>query len=130
MSDAARQELTKRIDAVEEAYEFMLAYAAQGRDENDLEPDGGVREFLQKAVTALTGLDEAILSCLGKEDAAWRNFLKVVADDAERARITFELVLSQKRISSQLTDNLNASIQVRTILTDLFLVDEAIKSGD
>ena len=30
---AAFNSLAERIDAVEEAYEFMLAYAAQGRQE-------------------------------------------------------------------------------------------------
>jgi hypothetical protein len=31
-------------------------------------------------------------------------------------------------VSSQLVDNLNASIHVRALLTDLFLIDEAVKS--
>jgi hypothetical protein len=36
-------------------------------------------------------------------------------------------VLAQPAISSQLVDNLNASIHVRALLTDLFLLDEALK---
>ncbi len=38
-----------------------------------------------------------------------------------------ELVLTQPTISSQLVDNLNASIHLRSLLTDLFLIDEATK---
>jgi hypothetical protein len=38
-----------------------------------------------------------------------------------------ELVLAQPSISSQTVDNLNASIHVRALLTDLFLIDEIVK---
>jgi hypothetical protein len=38
-----------------------------------------------------------------------------------------ELVLAQPSISSQLIDNLNASIHLRALLTDLFLLDEVAK---
>jgi len=34
-------------------------------------------------------------------------------------------VLAQDQIGSQLVDNLNASLHLRTVLTDLFLIDEA-----
>jgi hypothetical protein len=37
------------------------------------------------------------------------------------------LVLARADISSQLIDNLNASIHLRALLTDLFVVDEALK---
>ena len=36
--------------------------------------------------------------------------------------------LAQRSISSQVVDNLNASIHVRALLTDLFLIDEILKS--
>jgi hypothetical protein len=32
-------------------------------------------------------------------------------------------------ISSPLVDNLNASIHLRALLTDIFLIDEALKRG-
>jgi hypothetical protein len=34
-------------------------------------------------------------------------------------------VLAQEKISSELVDNLNASIHLRALLTDLFLLSEA-----
>ena len=44
--------LSERIDAIESGYEFMLAYAAQGRDtDRDSSGSGAgfeLREFLQK----------------------------------------------------------------------------------
>jgi hypothetical protein len=38
------------------------------------------------------------------------------------------LVLAQPAISSQLIDNLNASIHLRALLTDLFLVSEIVET--
>jgi len=37
------------------------------------------------------------------------------------------LVLAQPSIGSQIVDNLNASSHVRAVLTDLFLLDDALK---
>ena len=39
-----------------------------------------------------------------------------------------ELVLAQPAISSQLIDNLNASIHLRALLTDLFLLGEILRN--
>ena len=48
--------------------------------------------------------------------------------DARDSLAAIELVLAQPVISSQLIDNLNASIHLRALLTDLFLVDEIVKA--
>ena len=47
--------------------------------------------------------------------------------DARDSLAAIELVLAQPAISSQLVDNLNASIHLRALLTDLFLVSEILK---
>ena len=47
--------------------------------------------------------------------------------DARDSLATIELVLAQPAISSQLIDNLNASIHLRALLTDLFLVGEILR---
>ena len=39
-----------------------------------------------------------------------------------RLAVAIELVLAQPAISSQLIDNLNASMHLRALLTDLFLI--------
>ena len=41
-----------------------------------------------------------------------------------------QLVIAQPSISSQLVDNLNASIHVRALLTDLFLIDEILEANE
>jgi hypothetical protein len=56
-------------------------------------------------------------------------FLDALGRDSAVAAASVRLVLAQSGISSQLVDNLNASIHLRAVLTDIFLVDEALKSG-
>ena len=45
--------LAEAIDVIEETYEFMLAYAAQGRRGDEEDTDTGIRECLQRAEAAL-----------------------------------------------------------------------------
>lgn len=101
----------------------MLAYAAQGLPGDDNE-GSQIREFLRKAGAAMTGLSEAVIA----EGLQSTGFIEVVARDARNSQAAMELVLAQRRISSQLIDNLNASIHLRALLTDLFLIDEILKS--
>ena len=54
------------------------------------------------------------------------NMIGVLRRDAEATSAAVKLVLAQDGISSQLIDNLNASIHVRALLTDLFLLDEVL----
>lgn len=127
-----RTDLEQRIEAVESGYEFMLAYAAQGR-ETDKGASAGrnVREYLEKMSTALDGLGAVVGECATDVDATLRGsasaFLAAVDSDARIAQGAVRLVLSRPDISSQLIDNLNASIHLRALLTDLFIVDEALK---
>jgi hypothetical protein len=129
-----RAEISNRCEAVEECYEFMLAYAAQGlpTDEGS-KSRGQVRELLQRAVNALTGLAEACAMAVreGLEPAAkYEAFFAVLDRDSRDSLAAIELVLAQPAISSQLIDNLNASIHLRALLTDLFLVDEILRKHD
>jgi hypothetical protein len=130
--DDARAALASRCDAIEEAYEFMLAYAAQGLPGEQGSVSGGqIRDFLRKCDAALTGLGEAVTLCvrrLGLEPPEpYHAFIAVVERDARGAQAAVQLVLAQPSIGSQLVDNLNASIHLRAVLTDLFLLDEVLK---
>ena len=58
-----------------------------------------------------------------------RDFLVVISADAGRSLSAVRLALSTKSISSALVDNLNGSIHLRALLTDLFVLDEALKIG-
>src|ERR1035437_1792160 len=125
-------EVGNRCEAVEECYEVMLAYAAQGlRTDEGSKSGGQVREFLQGAVKVLTGLAEVCTVAVRAEglDPAekYAAFLAVLDRDSRDSLAAIELVLAQPVISSQLIDNLNASIHLRALLTDLFLLDEILR---
>lgn len=108
------------IEAVESGYEYLLAYAAQGKD-TDVSGTGApseVRQTLDKMAEAAN----RIRSELGD---SIEPFHEVVVDDARKSHAAISLVLAQEGISSEIVDNLNASIHLRALLTDLFLLSEA-----
>ena len=110
--------LHDNIEVIESGYEFLLAYAAQGR-ESDQGPGGS------EVRTTLTGMSEAAVSISANLSSNETDFGTVVIDDARKAGAAIALVLAQEKISSELVDNLNASIHLRALLTDLFLLSEA-----
>ena len=109
--------LHESIEVIESGYEFLLAYAAQGRDSDEGAGGSEVR-------TALTGMAEAAASISANLGSDESDFGPVVVDDARKAGAAIGLVLAQEKISSELVDNLNASIHLRALLTDLFLLSE------
>jgi hypothetical protein len=123
----------ERCNTIEESYEFMLAYAAKGLPSDDAgTPGTQIREFLQRASDAMAGLAESCTVAVTEEGLAstekYHAFLDVLDRDARDSLAAMELVLAQPSISSQLVDNLNASIHLRALLTDLFLVGEILRS--
>jgi hypothetical protein len=122
-----------RCDTIEEAYEFFLAYASQGLP-SDQGSDTGrqAREFLRRCDDALEGLGELLtqsVNRLGEDSAApYHAFIRVIDRDARDAQAAVQLVAAQPSIGSALIDNLNASIHLRALLTDLFLIDESLKT--
>jgi hypothetical protein len=123
----------ERCDAIEECYEFTLAYAGQGLASDEGSRSGGqVREFLARAVQAMTGLAESCSHSAEEEGLEPADnieaFIAVLERDAHDSLAALEVVIAQPVISSQLIDNLNASIHLRALLTDLFLFDEILKA--
>ena len=126
-------EISNRCDKVEECYEFLLAYAAQGLPSDQGSRSGAqVREFLLNAVKALTGLAETCAIAVKEEGLEpadkYLAFFAVLDRDARDSVAAIQLVLAQPIISSQLIDNLNASIHLRALLTDLFLAGEILRT--
>ena len=126
------QTLRDQCDAVEECYEFMLAYAAQGLPADKGSSSGDkLRPLLARASEALSNLPASYEAAIAQSNlqpaAQHRAFLSVLRRDAGDALAAMELVAAQPAISSQLIDNLNASIHLRALLTDLFLIDEIAK---
>lgn len=126
-------ELSSRINIIEEAYEFMLAYASQGLSTDQGNDTGRqAREYLKRCDEAMSGLPGVFTRYVEQEGlqptAPYDAFIAVIERDARNSQAAIQLVLAQPAISSQMVDNLNASIHLRALLTDLFLVDEIFKS--
>src|SRR6185503_6687778 len=124
-----RAEIRHRCQTVEECYEFMLAYAAQGVvSEGGSRSGTPIRASLQRAVDALSGLADECVTVVTADPPdsveKYLAFLAVLDRDARDAISAIELVLAQPPISSQLIDHLNASIHLRAVLTDLFLLSD------
>jgi hypothetical protein len=133
MSETNKEKLQNSIDAIESGYEFMLAYAAQGRD---FEYSGGgdgpsVRVYLEDMKEGLGLVADNFDKVVSETDmsgALFTDYIEVLRADAAKSKIAVTMVLSLPSIGSQVIDNLNASIHVRALLTDLFLIDEALNS--
>lgn len=112
------------IEVIERGYEYLLAYAAQGRQD-----DAGteLRAALTRMHDALSALEGGIAAgCAGAPAASGvGDLIDAVERDVKVARGAIGLVLSRTRITSLLVDNLNASVHLRALLTDLFLIDQA-----
>jgi hypothetical protein len=132
-SEEARKKLDEHIDTIESGYEFMLAYAAQGHEASAgaADHETELRRYLTSIDKALEDLSQVITIVAtdrnGDAVDSSRYFLDVLESDARKAQSAVRLVLAQASISSQLIDNLNASIHLRALLTDLFVFDEALK---
>jgi hypothetical protein len=121
------------IDVIEQTYELMLAYAAQGRAREEGDPIG-IRRALERADLALDVLEAASSRDMGASggalEGATAGMLAVLRQDVAKARAAFRFVLAQRAIGSQMIDNVNASIHVRALLTDVFLIDEALEANE
>lgn len=109
------------IEVVESAYEFLLAYAAQGRPPQDESgPGPHPRLELEKMLVAMT---HAGIALSGTENS----FEQVIVEDLKKASAAVSFVLAQPKLGSEVVDNLNASIHLRAVLTNFFLYSEAYR---
>jgi hypothetical protein len=131
MQQAMPTEFENHVETIEDCYEFTLSFAAKGyfSDEGN-EAGRQLREKLGDSAKAMSGLAVAVAETLEQQQLTpaekYEAFFEVLARDAQSAMAAIEMVLVQPAISSQLIDNLNASIHLRALLTDLFLVSEIL----
>ena len=101
-----QQELNARIDSIEEAYEYFLAYASQGLPA-DSGGDSGrqARQYLQRCDTALNGLGDVLNRYVDGHgldpSAAYRGFIAVTDRDARDSQAAIQMVLALTAIGSQ-----------------------------
>jgi hypothetical protein len=123
----------ERSDVIEECYEFLLGYAAQGLPTDEGSAAGReVRIRLRHAREALSGLVESCKRVVMEQQfepiAHYDGFCCTLERDVQNSLACIDLVVAQPALSSQLVDNLNASIHVRALLTDLFLMGEVLRT--
>ena len=111
-------ELTTRINTIEEAYEFMLAYAAQGlRTEPGTGAGSQIRSMLTVCSNSLTGLADLFREIVRSDKlepvTAYDNFIAVLDRDANDAQAGVQLALAQPSISSQMIDNVQVVDHLR-----------------
>lgn len=132
MSQSATEALQAHVDVVEETYEFCLAYAAKGVNQQmAASNDRLVRERLEKMAATLEELPASFLALAeerGSESGdRYRAFIEVMQRDSAAGLAAVQLVLAQPGITSQMVDNLNGMIHLRALLTDVFLLDEILR---
>jgi|TARA_B100000315_G_scaffold253995_1_gene294046 hypothetical protein len=114
-------DLEESVETIEAGYEFLLAYAAQGRPAAaESGPGPHARPTIEGMAAAMNSISEALA-------ASQDEFEQVIADDCRKARAAINFMLAQDKIGSEMVDNLNASIHLRAVLTDLFLYSEVLK---
>lgn len=142
--DAAQARLAGTIEAIERAYEYLLAYAAQGRRDDAGTEARAMLESLHASLAEIGPLARAAFGAaiadqgtgptvgptIGQSvDRDVMAYLAAVDRDADIARGAVALVLSRPRLGSLLVDNLNASVHLRALLTDAFLLDQALENS-
>lgn len=126
--------LRNSINDVEAGYEYMLAYAAQGLIDEPTSGGSGpsIRVYLERMQNGLVSIVDDFETVIKEETSdnseLYLNYLSVLKEDAAKSKKAVDLVMSLPSIGSQVIDNLNASIHLRALLTDIFLIDEALTS--
>ncbi len=134
-ADTPQARLAATIESIERAYEYLLAYAAQGRREDAGTEARAMLGTLHAALGEIGSRATAAFADLGAGSSADPGtgahadiaaYLAAVEQDARVARGAVALVLGRPQIGSLLVDNLNASVHLRALLTDAFLLDQAL----
>lgn len=124
--EQAASVLREAFDTVEEAYEFMLAYAAQGRQtESETEGASQIRGFLDRFRSALDDMDGAIPQLI-PAGSPGHAYAERFIDDSAIMKSILDLLTSRDNITSEMIDNTNGMVPVRSLLTNIFFVDQAL----
>ena len=125
MTDPAA--IRQNIEIVEEAYEFMLAYAAQGRMDEGAGADGAhIRTFLGRFAEAAADMSTQTEALMAGENSDGGALLDSFRRDSDTILSILRLLLARDNISSEMVDNTNGLIVMRSYLTTLFFIDKVI----
>ncbi len=123
------EKIREDIEKVEEAYEYMLAYAAQGRAEEGAGPDGAhIRNFLEQFLNAATAIEVEIDNLTAQKPDSG-GFFEGFQRETKVMKSVLKTLLSLGSISSEAIDNTNGLIGARAYLTSLFFIDKVVLSN-
>ncbi|MGA1109421.1 MAG: hypothetical protein ACO3TX_12790 [Pseudomonadales bacterium] len=124
---ADRAALGVAIEQVEEAYEYMLAYAAQGRSQEGAGPGGAnIRDYLGHFISGA----ETLATWYETDDRLPANLGSEMAKTARLIVDVLQTLLASQNISSEKVDNTNALILMREFLTEVFFADKVLITKD
>jgi len=118
--------IREAFDQIEESYEFMVAYAQQGRTQ-EVEEGGGesqIRRFLKRFVAAMDDIAKAAEPGLGGKDGA--AFTQRFNSDLATMRSVIAVLLANPNISSFMIDNTLGLMAIRAFMSDMFFIDTAV----
>lgn len=132
---SAVSEFQDGVDRVEEAYEFMIAYAGQGIGREV--PTQTTTDVQQRLEQLRDGLRDAIDAArripdeheLDGEDH-YHNVLDELDREHDEADDIIELLIAQDKITSQQVDNINGMSVFQSVMMKLFFLDELTKHLD
>ncbi|MDB4021928.1 hypothetical protein N9467_06265 [Litorivicinus sp.] len=117
--------MSKESDAIaqiEESYEYMLAYAAQGRSSEGAGADGAsIRNFLDNFMLSANVLENWVSTLTDLNSEVKAEFLRA----SKLIKGLIDTVLKKTNISSELVDNMNALMATRHYLTLIFFLDKS-----
>ena len=93
-------DIEESIETIEAGYEFLLAYAAQGRPASD-ESDGPGPH----ARPTIEGMVEAMGQIIESFSASKDDFEQLIATDCKKASAALSFLVNQEKIGSEVVDN-------------------------
>jgi len=113
------------IDRIEKCYEFMLAYAMDGRHRDPSRTE--IRE-IRSCLQDLDGAMKEIGYCAPQmfRDGLMGPFARRFLADLSVVRSALAMALERSSISAAMVENLNEMITVQSFLSDLFFIDQVM----
>jgi hypothetical protein len=112
------------LETIEESYEFLLTYGAQGRKhETNDQGSSKIRESLKLFNTSLSDIQKIDLT-LFEENIS--DFNQSFLSDLSVVKSIINTILDKEIITSDMIDHTNGLIVMRSLMTSLFFIDQVI----
>ena len=114
------------IKKIEEAYEFMLAYAGQGCSDEGAGLNGEQIQTMISQFSAAVGIIDRAVAIIPPDLPVAVAFIDQFKSDSATMTSVLAILLNSKYISPEMVNNTNGLISVRAYLTSLLFLDKAV----